>query len=105
MSHMDVKILSDDNPPELWVARIKHECIDGCHIFTSEQIPGLLLASRDACTLTSQLVPTIKKLIKLNKGVDCFVALGKEFDDFQRKSDENHLVMKDRFAVIGEAAA
>lgn len=100
---MDVKLKDGGVPPNVWIAHIEHKFVDGCHVFSSPHIKGLLLASRDAAKIIRQLAPTIQALIKLNHNIEVTVELGEAFDHFQNKHCGT-LVMQDQFAVIKKAA-
>jgi hypothetical protein len=100
---MDVKLKDGGIPPRTMIAHIEHKFVDGCHFFSSPQIKGLLLASRDPNKILRQLAPSIQTLIKLNHGLDVTVELGAAFDTFQEQHC-NSIVMQDQFAIIKKAA-
>lgn len=98
---MAVALCDDGNPPNVWVARITYEFTEGCHIFTSDQIPGLFIATPDPKKAFQQLRPTIETLINKNHSVNCAVLLGKEFREFEK--NHSSLSLKDTYAVISKA--
>ena len=108
---LGVILCDDGNPPKVWVARIKHEFVDGCHIFTSDDVSGLLIASRDAMKAVRQLEPTIRALIQLNHKMNCTVEVGQEFKEFEKTHNLHSPIkvqkrpMKDTYAVIREYEA
>lgn len=101
---MHVTMKDNGSPPTVWIARISYEHADGLHIFTSNQILGLLVASRNARQAIDQLVPTITALIKANDGRELTVELGKEFTPLHKEGAGNSLSLKDAYAVIRQAA-
>jgi len=70
MTCIDATIKHDGDPPFLWVAQIDHDFKDGCHIFTSEKIPGLLVMSQSLEMAIRQLPVVIQELIRRNRGFD-----------------------------------
>ena len=46
---------------------------DGWHVFSSLDVPGLYVASKDPETAFNDVAPSIEKLAKLNDDVDCTV--------------------------------
>lgn len=70
-------IMTKDNPPSFkMVAKIKHTMKAGSHVYTSDDIPGLLVVSQSQEIAISNLKPVIRKLVKANLGYDCDVDLG-----------------------------
>lgn len=53
-------------PPESFYAPITYSSVDGYHVFTSERIQGLFIASKDPQKALRQLVPTIEALLAHN---------------------------------------
>ena len=100
---LDVKLSDGKRPPKVWWARVRHESVDGLHILTSDDIEGLLLASRKPEELLRQIVPTIEALIKHNHGLECSVVLGEEFSRFEKPASRASL--KDTIVVIQQKAA
>lgn len=52
------------------------------HIFTSNDLDGLLVISEDAATVYRQLIPSIQKLLKLKTGVEFNVETAISLNDF-----------------------
>lgn len=94
---LDAKIMHDGDPPFLKVARIDHAFLNGCHVFTSEEIPGLLIAHVSLQTATAQLPQVIADLIEGNLGYKCSVKLA-----YRLKGDEDNAPDE---AVIFQKAA
>lgn len=47
---------------------VRHELKDGWHVFTSEAMPGLLVASQNLETAALDVAPSIMKLMELDTG-------------------------------------
>ena len=95
-------------------AKYKH--VDGWHVFQSEDLPGLYVASRDAEKAFDDVSLSIETLIKLDEGIECTAVPEVSFKDFVKAmhasndddiGDFEHSppVLSDRrFCVIGLAA-
>ena len=59
-----------------------YKSIDGWHIFQSNELPGLYVASRDAKKAYDDVALSIKTLVMLDEGVDCDVVPEKSFHEF-----------------------
>ncbi len=109
---MPIGVCNTGSPPNYWVALIKYECTDdGLHIFSSDSIPGLLVASKDAKTVMRQLQPTIEALLKANLKVEkCSVFLGNELKEFEKKHHQHSPIkaevisLSSTYAIINMAA-
>jgi hypothetical protein len=70
-------IMTTDDPPSIvLVAKIMHSFKAGAHVYTSDDIPGLIVFSQSQDQAIRQLTPVIRKLVKANLGYDCDVKLG-----------------------------
>jgi len=70
METMNVNVTDHTkNPPEEWYIPVCYQNIDGYHIFTSDAIFGLYIASRNAGKALNQLCPAIERLIEHNHGL------------------------------------
>jgi hypothetical protein len=58
-----------------WAAaiRVAYRFIDGYHIYTSDDVYGLYVASQDAQKAYAAVAPSLQKLIELNEGITCQV--------------------------------
>ena len=56
--------------------------IEGYHVFTSDDVYGLYVASRDAREAFSNLAPAIELLVKLNEDINCVVEPAVSFREF-----------------------
>lgn len=93
-------------PPKFTVAYIQYKNIDGCHVFTSKQIDGLFIVTKDPQEALEQIVPTIKELLKLKSGSEYEAILGEEFSLFGQEHGfgENHLILDDTCVAIRKVA-
>ena len=84
------------------LVRIHYQFIEGHHIFTSDDIDGLLVMSKDAETAYRDVAPSIKKLLKANQGIECDVEPTISFKELIAAStdgvsrQENPLVLSDK---------
>jgi hypothetical protein len=62
--------------PKMWAAKVTYEFRADHHIFRSESIPGLFIASKDKNKAFAQLVPVIKGIILASTGQNVRVFLG-----------------------------
>ena len=53
--------------------RVHYRCIDGYHVYTSDNVYGLYVANRDAQKAYDAVAPSLEKLIQLNEGLTCRV--------------------------------
>ena len=51
-----------------------YKSVDGWHVFMSDELPGLYVASRDLDAAYRDVAPSIQALLKLDEGVDCTVS-------------------------------
>lgn len=71
-TNMIVNVTNNDKtPPETLVVEVSYQNIDGYHVFTSDSVAGLLIASKDAGKALNQLCPTIQYLVEKNAGFPC----------------------------------
>ena len=59
--------------PETAAIRVNYRFMDGYHVYTSEDVYGLYVASRDPQAAYAAVAPSLEKLIQLNEGVACRV--------------------------------
>lgn len=84
---------------------VDYKFVDGWHVFASEGMLGLYVASQDAQKAFDDVGPSIQMLLKLDEGIDCTVESELDFDEFleMAKSEndgERPLVMSGkRYAV------
>ena len=64
--------------------RVEYRHTDGWHIFSSDQLPGLYVASQDAKRAFADVATAIEKLLKLNEGLDVRAEPELSFEEFVR---------------------
>lgn len=79
------------------------------HVFSSDQLPGLYVASRNAEVAFKDVAAAIEKLVFLNEGVKIKAVPELSFKDFieqtQSSNDDEIIVLSDkRFSIVREAA-
>lgn len=62
--------------------RIEYKFSEGWHVFTSKDVPGMYVASKDAETAYNDVAPSIELLLRLNEGVACKAAPEVSFRQF-----------------------
>lgn len=79
--------------------------VDGWHVFASDELAGLYVASKDLATAFRDVAPSIQALLKLDEGIDCMVAPEVPFDEWLAAvrgvaSDfDDHVPTRRRFVV------
>lgn len=63
----------DRTMPQTTVIRVSYRLIGGLHVYTSEDVYGLYVASRDPQRAYDSVAPALQKLISLNEGMNCRV--------------------------------
>ena|SRR3990167_8430564 len=53
--------------------RVDYKSADGWHVFSSMDLPGFYVASKNAEAAYNDVSASIMKLLKLNEGIECFV--------------------------------
>jgi hypothetical protein len=53
--------------------QVKYRLIDGCHVYTSDDVYGLYVANRDPQKAYEAVARSLEKLIQLNEGIACHV--------------------------------
>lgn len=59
--------------------------MDGYHVFTSEDVRGLYVASKDPKKAFDQVAPTLAMLLERKLGAACEVLTAETFDEFMRR--------------------
>jgi hypothetical protein len=59
-----------------------YRAVDGWHVFVSDDLPGLYVASKDLYSAYHDVAGSIQALLKLDEGVDCSVAPEVPLQDF-----------------------
>ena len=97
MATINAEITHNGNPPFMRIAKIKHELIDGAHVFTCDDVQGFITMSNNKSVAIEQIIPVMERLIQSNMGFECQVSLGKSM----AREDNN----EPQFAVINKKAA
>lgn len=91
---------------------VNYKNVDGWHVFQSDEIHGLYVASKDARKSYDDVKVAIEKLIFLNENLNCTVQPELTFEEFisSMKGDEqeiynsNYPIMSNkRYAVYASA--
>lgn len=90
----------------------KYKNVAGWHIFQSDELPGMYVASREAERAYNDIAPSIELLLKLDEGIACTAIPEVSFHEFiaafkHHKDDDQDLslVLSDkRFIVTGTSA-
>ena len=61
---------------------VSYRNIDGYHVFTSEDVFGLYVASQDAQQAFESLAPAVELLVSKNEGITCKVEPAMSFREF-----------------------
>jgi len=67
---------------ELTVITVEHRCVDGWHVFTSADVFGLYVASKDPMKAIEDVIPSVQLLLRKNEGIDFEVVPTQRFRDF-----------------------
>jgi hypothetical protein len=67
--------------------RVKHKYKNGYHIFTSDDVRGLYVASKDPKKAFDDLCPVLQELILLKLKVPCEIEPTMTFDEFMAYLD------------------
>ena len=67
---------------EITSIRVDYKFVDGWHVFSSEQIAGLYVASQDPERAYNDVGTSIEKLLKLNEGIECSVTPELSFPEY-----------------------
>lgn len=89
---------------------VRYKFVDGWHVFQSEDVDGLYVASTDAREAFEDVAPSIELLMKLNEGVNCKAVPAMELRDFvatlrrERHLSDMQLTSDKRFVLTGAVA-
>lgn len=61
---------------------VRYKEVDGWHVFHSDDVAGLYVASPDPERAYQDVGPAIEMLMKLNMDIDCKAAPALEFEEF-----------------------
>lgn len=81
---------------------------DGWHVFTSNDLPGLYVASTDAETAYNDVGPSIEKLLKLDLGLEATIRPELPFEQFvavvRKTAPAHRFLTQQRYAILAKAA-
>ena len=63
---------------------VNYRNIEGYHVFTSDDVYGLYVASKDPLKAFKSVAPSLQKLVKLNYKIDITVEPADSFQEFRR---------------------
>ena len=81
---------------------VDYKHVDGWHVFSSKDLPGLYVAHADAETAFNDVTESIEKLVFLDTGVQCHVAPEMSFSEFMLTHAGSRLIwdIEERIASI-----
>lgn len=106
MGRVNRKPVEDADMGEMTSINIDYKHVEGWHVFSSTELPGLYVASMDAREAYEDVAPSLEKLLKLNAGITCSVKPECSFEEFlkqhtgsQDKSETVPVLRSQRYAV------
>ena len=60
----------------------RYKNVDGWHVFQSDELPGLYVASRDAEKAFHDVALSIQTLVRLDEGIECTAVPETSFQEF-----------------------
>lgn len=98
--------LSDNDAPI--VIAIKYRKLMDYHVFTSDEVAGLHVSSKNPETAVGEICEAVVLLKWLNEQIDCTVELTQDFYDFiqrERVANNGNVCTKNEFPLILKRAA
>lgn len=87
---------------------VSYKCADDWHVFSSDDLPGLYVASKVAKVAFEDVATSIEKLILLNENIHIKAVPELSFKQFIEKIEgaevDDILVLSDKRFIIREAA-
>ena len=94
---------------------VRYMNAEGWHVFQSDELPGLMVANKDARVAFDDVGPSIKLLLELDEGINCNVHQEMSFEEFLNVArgklvasgpeEDRPLILSDkRFMVVPLAA-
>ncbi|MEZ5932295.1 MAG: hypothetical protein R3F54_10135 [Alphaproteobacteria bacterium] len=86
---------------------VQYQYRDGYHIFTSEDVDGLYVASTNQETAYNSIAQSIETLIRHNEGISCSVEPALSFKEFVRAKDDQiaaHIMVSRNFILTKSTA-
>ena len=69
----------------------RYKNVDGWHVFQSDELPGLYVASRDAEKAFHDVPLSIQTLVLLDEGIECIAVPEMSFPEFIASIKENRI--------------
>lgn len=73
---------------------VSYKNTDGWHVFASDDLPGLYIASQDALTAYNDISDAIEKLLKLNQGITVKAEPELSFEEFIRAASSEEKALE-----------
>jgi len=88
---------------------VKYKGVDGWHIFESDELVGLLVASKDPAIAFADVPTAIEQLLMLDEGIKCKAMPEMTLDEFLgslrgTEVEPHQLVMEDKRYIISPEA-
>ena len=61
--------------------RVHYRTVEDYHVFTSDDVYGLYVASKDPAKAMNGVCPALEKLVRLNHGINCKVVPADSFKE------------------------
>lgn len=76
---------------------VEYKHVEGWHVFSSSEMPGLYVAHRDAEAAYKDVSASIEALIRLNEGVDCTAIPQEPVSSFLKsiRARRDHVAVED----------
>ncbi len=89
---------------------VTYKFVDNWHVFRSDDVPGLYVASRDAEKAYEDVARSIELMLKLNMGIECQARPEQPFDEFVESLQQSdvearppHIMSSRRYLLAGVA--
>lgn len=82
-------------PKTIAVIKVLYSFDHGHHIFTSDDLDGLLVVNEDAEIVYRQLIPSIKKFLKIKTGIEFQIEQAMSLKDFMSHVAQNDSIEED----------
>lgn len=90
------------------VIKVKYRKLNEYYVFTSDQVSGLYVCSKNPETAVGEICEAVELLKWINDSVECKVRLTQDFYDFiahERAANALASCVKDEFSLIMDKAA
>lgn len=86
---------------------VNYKFAEDWHVFSSDELPGLYVASKEAEVAHRDVSAAIEKLLLLNEGLSCKVQPEQSFREFianAKEADATLFMSNKRFGIVREMA-